>query len=155
MIERVKTPVTKCEAYLSTVHYSDAFRVVLKDDALSAEELYIRIFSHSPKWLKILMKIRNKVVSTLGLKVGSEEGEIKKLKVGERAGMFVIYDISEDEVIAGEDNIHLDFRVSVLKQEEAVIVSTLVHYNNIFGKVYMNVIKPFHRLAVKAVMKNI
>ncbi len=67
----------------------------------------------------------------------------------------MIYSIGKEEIIAGEDNVHLDFRVSVLKEDDEVTISTLVHYNNLFGKVYMTIVMPFHRLVVKAMMRNV
>ena len=140
--------------YISQVDYSDAYKMKLNDTSLSAEEIYIRIFSHVPSWVINLMKIRDKIVSLFGIKMSDDVGHKKVLIVGEKAGIFLIHHIKEEEIIAGEDNMHLDFRVSVLKQDDDVTISTLVHYNNLLGKVYMSIISPFHKMAVKAIMKN-
>ncbi len=155
MISKVEVPKESAIfEYISDVDYSDAYKMPLSNPHLSAEEIYIHIFSHIPSWVVQLMVVRNKVVSLFGLKTGDGVSHKKVLTVGKKAGFFLIYSIEEEEIIAGEDNIHLNFRVSVLKKNEEVIISTLVHYNNLFGKIYMSIITPFHKIVVKAMMKN-
>jgi len=155
MIDKVEVPKESVVyEYISDIDYSDAYKMALRDTSVSAEEIYIHIFSHIPSWVMPLMRVRNKIVSLFGLKTDDSVGHKKVLTVGEKAGMFLIYRIEEEEIIAGEDNVHLDFRVSVLKRDGEVTISTLVHYNNLFGKVYMSIITPFHKMVVKAMMKN-
>ena len=154
-IYEVKIPESSSYTkYISDVDYSDAYKVRLKNLELSIEEIYNNVFSYVPSWIMRLMVFRNKIVSIFGLKTDTVLNDKKSLKVGERFGIFKIYSIEENEIIAGDDDKHLDFRVSVLKKDEELIVSTLVHYNNIFGKVYMTLIKPFHKLVIKVMIKN-
>lgn len=156
MISKVETPKKSIiYKYISDVDYSDAYSMELRDKEVSAEEIYLNIFSHVPSWIMNLMLLRNKVVALFGLKSDGKMDDVKSLKVGEKAGIFMIYSIEKEEIIAGEDNVHLDFRVSVLKEDDEVTISTLIHYNNLFGKVYMTIVMPFHRLVVKAMMKNV
>ena len=155
MVSKVEVPKESVVyEYISDVDYSDAYKMTLSDTSLSAEEIYINIFSYIPSWVVQLMVVRNKIVSLFGLKMGDSVSHKKVLIVGEKAGMFLIYRIEEEEIIAGEDNIHLDFRLSVLKKNEEVTISTHVHYNNLFGKIYMSIITPFHKMVVKVMMKN-
>ena len=140
--------------YISDVNYSNAYRVKLQNLELSIEKNHNNVFSHVPNWIMKLMAFRNKMVSIFGLKTDAVLNDKKSLKVGEKFGIFKIYSIQEDEIIAGEDDKYLNFRVSILKQDEELIISTFVHYNNLFGKVYMALITPFHKLVVKAMMKN-
>ena len=156
MTEIIETtlPITSIASkYIDRVDYFDAFKMDLKDETLSAELIYKGMFSTVPEWVEYLMKIRNKVVSLFGLKSVKGDSDLE-FKVGNRAGMFHIYFISENEVIAGEDDRHLNFRVSVLKGSKKVTVTTLVKYHNWFGKFYMTLIKPFHNLIVQIMMKN-
>ena len=55
--------------------------------------------------------------------------------------------LSEDEVIAGRNNKHLDFRVSVLKLRDgngsSVVVSTVCRVHNLAGKLYLSFVVPF------------
>ena len=56
----------------------------------------------------------------------------------------------------GANDKHLNFRVSVYNSNETLFnikVTTLVEYNNRFGKIYMTIIKPFHHIIVKAMVK--
>lgn len=155
MINKVNIPEESVVyAYISDVDYSDAYSMKLGDDAMSAEEIYIHLFSHIPDWVMNMMVLRNKIVALFGLKTEGKMSDVKPLKVGEKSGIFMIYDIEKEEVIAGEDNVHLDFRVSVIRQDDEVVISTLVDYNNLFGRVYMTIITPFHKMVVKAMMKN-
>ncbi len=155
MISKVKIPNnSSVYAYISNVDYSDAYSVKLSDEGMSAEEIYLNIFSYIPSWIMNLMVLRNKIVALFGLKTDEETSHTKSLKIGEKAGIFMIYSIKKKEIIAGEDDMHLDFRLSVLKENNMVTISTLVHYNNLFGKVYMTIITPFHKLVVKTMMKN-
>jgi Protein of unknown function (DUF2867) len=55
--------------------------------------------------------------------------------------------------VAGHNDKHLDFRLSVLKvtAEEAtcVVVPTVCAVHNLFGKVYLFFIVPFHKRGVQ------
>ena len=141
--------------YIDSVDYYDAFQMELTDKEASLEEVYVGIFSYSPKWMKYLMLIRNGIVKLFGLRtdIASDGEQNKKLFVGEKSGMFHIYYLSSEEIIAGEDDKHLNFRVSVFKEENIVVISTIVQYHNTFGKVYMSLISPFHKIIVRTMMR--
>jgi hypothetical protein len=55
----------------------------------------------------------------------------------------------------GEDDKHLNFRASVLKDKTngTVSLTTVVHYNNLWGRVYFFPVKPFHKIIMKALLK--
>jgi len=65
---------------------------------------------------------------------------------------------SENEIIAGGNDKHMDFRVSVLKINEGgaskIVLTTVVNTHNSFGKAYMSLIAPFHRFGVRTIMSN-
>ncbi|MCF6269197.1 MAG: DUF2867 domain-containing protein [Melioribacteraceae bacterium] len=141
---------------LSNIDYKDAYKAVLSDTNSSIEDIYIGIFAHSPKWINSLLALRNKIVGVFGLDNNKGATKITKenVRVGSKVGLFKIYEITENEIIAGEDDDHLNFRVSVLKQNNEVTVTTVVQYNNIFGKIYMIAVLPFHKIIVKSILKN-
>ena len=75
----------------------------------------------------------------------------------DRIGIFKVYSKSETEIVLGEDDKHLDFRLSVLRTPGLspslggqLTVSTVVHCNNLLGRAYLLVIAPFHRQVVTA-----
>lgn len=143
--------------YIDRVDYVDAFIIKEINAELSAQEAYVMLFSSTSKWIRGLMSIRNRLVSAIGLKTvaNSTKSEATILLEGSEMGIFEIYHVGDNEVIAGEKDKHLDFIVSVWKQEDKVTVSTLVKYHNLFGKIYMILISPLHKLIVKHIMRKL
>ena len=80
---------------------------------------------------------------------------------GERIRFFRVYDTSASEIILGEDDAHLDFRLSVMHRTEAaadganahVVMSTVVHCHNRLGRAYIRLIEPFHKMVVKSSLR--
>ena len=148
----------------SRFYYRDAFEARLSRTELSITEIYLAIFTHHPWWAKLALVARAKVVSVFGLKgtalADLNDVEIKKAyAVGEKiAGRFTLFWQDENEIIAGRNDKHLDFRVSVLRMTECgvnkVVLSTVVNPHNFFGKAYLFLILPFHKLGVRAILSN-
>uniref|UniRef100_UPI002016F0D4 DUF2867 domain-containing protein n=1 Tax=Sphingomonas sp. CFBP 8765 TaxID=2775274 RepID=UPI002016F0D4 len=61
---------------------------------------------------------------------------------------------STDEIVLGEDDRYLDFRLSILRQVgphgSMLIVTTAVRTRNRFGRLYLRAIYPFHVLVARA-----
>ena len=61
---------------------------------------------------------------------------------------------SNDEIVLGADDRHLDFRLSLLRRNSPtgtqLIATTVVHSHNAFGFTYLNAIRPFHHLVIRA-----
>src|SRR5262249_48043429 len=78
--------------------------------------------------------------------------------IGDIIGVWPIFALTETEIIAGRDNRHLDFRVSVLKRREGqqatVTVSTICTVHNLFGRIYLAVVVPFHKRGVPRLLAN-
>lgn len=57
--------------------------------------------------------------------------------------------MTELELIVGDDDKHLNFRISVSKTERSgrvfVTIATAVQIHNVLGRTYMLLVKPFHR----------
>jgi hypothetical protein len=161
-ITEVAVPsASKIRQTMKAVHFCDAYEAPLTR-ALSVEEAYRAVFGHAPAWADALMKIRGWMVYAFGLKhptkeqfLAAEETFHRPAQVGQRIGIFTLQSIEPQELIAGEDDAHLDFRVSVFKGSEATVtVTTVVHINNLFGRIYIAAIKPFHRLIVRSMLQN-
>lgn len=66
------------------------------------------------------MALRNTIVAHLGLKHSGDLSSFdfskpaQNYKVGDRVGLFTVYDITENEVVMGETDKHLDVRISLL-----------------------------------------
>lgn len=132
------------------VDFADTFSTTNQKDSI--EDITNQIFNTAPKWVQFLFKIRNGIVKFFGLKTGIPDDYNEDFKVGGYVKFFKIYDISPNEVILGANDSHLNFRAIVTDKKTPshnVKVTTLVEYNNKKGKIYMNLIKPFHRMVVK------
>ena len=112
-------------------------------------------------WVKFLLVVRNRIAVLCGLDAPTTaemwSTEIKSsYSVGDKIGVWPIFVLTETELIAGRDNRHLDFRLSVLREQSAgtgsVTVSTLCAVHNTAGKIYLFFIVPFHRWGVRRML---
>jgi len=146
---------------LKTVHFCDAFQARLSKPELGPVDAYRALFACTPVWVKALVKIRGMVAGVLGLRHGGAAGfqlaPDATFEVGQPAGMFSIRSIEPGEVIVGNNDKHLDFRISIYRSSsnnvEMVTVSTAVEIHNTMGRIYMFVIKPFHRCIARAMVQ--
>lgn len=153
----------------ATFHYIDSFQspILEKGQNVDIDEFVQLFLSSGPKWADTLFKVRNNAVRLFGLKVSSAADRQKKvdtsmLKVGEQVGIFRLFEKTENEVILGEDDKHLNFRVSLLidqytngSNKKRLSITTAVRFNNAFGRIYFLPVKPFHKLLVKTSLREI
>jgi len=143
-----------------SVDLADAFTIRLPATASSEPEVLARfIFAHQPSWIGMLMGVRDRIVACFGLKTGKQLATLGSGATAERVGIFKVYSRNETEIVLGEDDRHLDFRVSVLCShtpgaETRLTVSTVVHCHNLLGRTYLLAIAPFHRMVVKASLRH-
>ncbi|NIF04850.1 DUF2867 domain-containing protein [Chryseobacterium sp. Tr-659] len=147
----------------------DSFEGELGDDSkdIDITEVGKAFFTNGPKWGKKMFAFRNKVVGLFGLKTGSETEKKQKEKdftceIGERVGLFKVFDKTSNEIVLGEDDKHLDFRISLLFDKnqkqvngKSLKISTTVKFHNWLGVLYFLPVRPFHKLIVPAMLKNI
>lgn len=148
--------------------YMDSFQGELTDSDgnIDISEIGKTFFTSGPKWGKKMFAFRNRVMGLIGLKTGYE-GEKQptekdfQCEVGERAGLFKIFDKTSSEIVLGEDDKHLDFRVSLLidktskdANQNSLTISTTVKFHNWWGVLYFLPVRPFHKLIVPAMLKN-
>ncbi len=139
---------------LPQIDFSDTFSTTNHVD--NVQRIAQLIFDNPPKWVMILFLIRNTMVRLLGLKTNLPDDYNTEYKVGGYMGFFRIYGIKENELILGMDDSHLNFRAVISKGTEThynIKTSTLVEFNNKLGKIYMTLIKPFHKWVVKRLVK--
>jgi hypothetical protein len=144
-------------------HFRDSFRAPLSRTDLGVTDIFLAIFAHHPLWMKLLLIARNRAASLAGLSAPTASEilhpDVKdRYIVGDKIGVWPIFSLSAEEVVAGRDNKHLDFRVSVLKvpdgEGSSVVVSTVCAIHNDFGKLYLFFVVPFHRYGVRKLMAN-
>lgn len=143
-------------------YYRDSYRVELGRSELTVSDAFHAVFMHRPAWMKFIMLSRNYLVSLFGIAV-PDKAEImhprmrSDYKVGEKIGAWPIFYLSSEELVAGRDNSHLDFRLSIMRVEQgqtvAIVLSTACITHNWFGRVYMQLIRPFHRWGLKLLIR--
>lgn len=140
--------------------YHDSYVVALGPGAVSVDDVVPAFFRAPPPWFDPLLRLRNRLVTVFGLKTGSMEvGAIRPpFRVGQSIGLFRIVERTDDEIVFGEDDRHLDFRVSLLLERTShgtnLAVSSVVRINNALGRFYFAAVKPFHRLLVPIMAQN-
>jgi len=147
--------------YAST-DLADAYAIRLPAHASSDPEQLARlILSNQAPWVGQLMRMRDAIVGRLGIKTAQQLQNAPDAAVGGRIYMFKIYAKTAHEVVLGEDDSHLDFRLSVLHEPATtaagstprLIVSTVVHCHNRLGRAYIALIAPFHRAVVQSALR--
>ena len=165
-VESVPVPPASLAARaFATTHYADAFRLRLPDGAPDDIDALVSLLAtSSPAWVDALMTLRNRIVWTIGLRTprGRVFGDppaaaARRYERGDSAGIFRVYARTGDEILMGGDDRHLDFRASMIVQRDAkgvyAVLSTVVHYNNLLGRLYFVPVRPFHRMIIPAVLR--
>src|SRR3979411_2507268 len=129
-------------AYEST-NLADAYSIELPSGASTNPELLARfIFSHQAPWVSSLIAVRDAIVGRFGLKTAKQLTSLGAESKTGRVGIFKIYGTSPTEIVLGEDDKHLDFRLSVLCSKPSpggkrhLTLSTVVHCHNRLGRLY-------------------
>lgn len=148
-----------------TPDYSDAFSVEFVNSknytVVDAAKIF---FLQYPAWVESLIKLRNFLVKFIGLSGDSMKDKIKKASAitDPQPGDRIVFEViarSDDEILLGENDKHLNFVVSVVlrKKNDSSNVSTAyiltkVKYNISLGRFYFFFVKPFHRLIMKSML---
>ena len=147
---------------LPGAYFFDSYKMPLEHAGRSALEIYLDMIGRTPSWVDFLMGMRNRVVMLFGLKNLGSLGSIRQDKpaaeyrIGDRIGIFTLLSNTEDEVIMGDTDKHLDVKVSICKLthggKQTVTTTTVVHTHNLLGRTYMLFVVPFHKRIVPAVL---
>lgn len=95
------------------------------------------IITDWPAWARLLLSVRGVLTAPFGLSQGGPEAE-------DKVGPFPVESETDRELIAGFNDRHLDFRVSVGARDGRVYLATWVHPHNLGGRLYLRAIMPFH-----------
>ncbi|MEO9902771.1 MAG: DUF2867 domain-containing protein [Roseobacter sp.] len=106
------------------------------------------IITAFPLWARILLKVRGMVAFVFGLSTDGPD-------VVDKVGPFPVEIETSEEVIAGFNDKHLNFRVSVIAKDRRVSLATWVHVHNLGGRLYLLCIMPFHILIAKDALRRV
>jgi Protein of unknown function (DUF2867) len=141
---------------LAGATFADAFSIDVDEQGIDASTAAERAFATSPPWITRLLSIRNAVVRPFGLKGTEDARRISR----DHIGFFPCISRSADRVVMGFNDSHLDFRVavdvaSIAGGQQRVTATTLVRTHNLFGRVYLATIMPFHKLIVRTMLARV
>jgi len=91
-----------------------------------------------PGWANALVALRAFLTAPFGLRNKLPED------AGDAVGIFPVERDDQNEVVAGFNDKHLDFRVSVVADEGLIHLATWVRPHNLGGRLYLATIMPFH-----------
>lgn len=109
-----------------------------------------------PLWLRCLFSLRDALVRPFGVMTTDV---MRQAANNQRIDFFRVRSETSGELILGEDDRHLDFRVSFLKRREGtgdlIVATTVVRIKSGFGRAYLFLILPFHRLIVRKSLRRL
>ena len=133
-------------AALPTVHAGDTYSTpLLTSDSTAVTDWERAVLGAAPGWVRALMRARDVLVRPFGLHRPTHGG---------RHG-FPELARTRDEVLVGLDDRHLSFRVCVRVDAGWVHVVTLVQLHNTLGRLYWAVVRWFHPLVVRALVRRV
>jgi len=146
------------------IDYLDTYKVPIYDyQSYSIDYITGLFFTSLPAWIRMLLSFRNFMVGFFGLQGGDiklkEPDKSVYYAIDSNAVIFRVHNRNNNEIVMAENDKHLNFRTSLLienvtdKDYGYLYCSTIVQYNNIFGKLYFLPVKPFHKLIIKTMLK--
>jgi Protein of unknown function (DUF2867) len=152
---REVAPEVDSGALLAGAQFVDAYRVALDGTTLDARRAAEKMFARGPRWIEVLLRLRNTMIAPFGLKK-SGAGEPAP---GGMIGIFPVLSETPERLVAGFNDHHLDFRVVVdvapAEAGQQVTTTTLVLTHNQLGRAYLAVIMPFHRLIARVMLRQV
>jgi hypothetical protein len=97
------------------------------------------LFRDPPRWVLAALGLRELLVGLVGI---DRSGP----------GAFDTLARTENEVLLGADSNHLDFRASVRREPDRVVLSTVVQLHNRRGRLYWALVRPVHPIVVHAML---
>ncbi|MEV8534002.1 DUF2867 domain-containing protein [Streptomyces sp. NPDC051211] len=120
----------------------------------SAAEFAHRVLAATPEWVHRLLDLRDKITAPFGLH-SQERVAVPDIRIepGRKLGPILVRSVSEEEVLGGEDDKHLDFRASFAVRPSASgglegVFTTVIRFHNLAGRLYFKAIQPFHNLII-------
>ena len=155
-VERVPVPAPSLVSRaFERTEYADAFRARVPTDGPCDVDAFARaMLTSMPAWIDRLMRARDAAVGLFGLKTDSARAVPDRFEPGASVGLFQVFARTDDEILFGADDSHLDFRLSCLTRDGAVTMTTIVRFHGIRGRAYFTVVRPFHERIVPAMLRS-
>lgn len=140
---------------LPKADWADSYEIETQRKFSDMKAAALCIVGEMPRWSKPLLWLRNVIVAPFGLKPGDHR--IVKADV-DHVDFFPVLSEAAEQIVLGLDDRHLNFRIllerHVAQGRERYRLTTLVERHNLFGRVYLFLITPFHKWIVRSVLTN-
>jgi hypothetical protein len=140
---------------------ADAFAVDLPGGGPhDIRRLAMAALAEPPAWLRLALNVRDAVAGRFGIRTS---GAIRTSLIArdvDRIDFFRVLARSEREIVLGEDDSHLDFKLSLMLGRcvdgagDELVATTIVHCHNRVGRAYLAAITPGHRLVVRSGLRH-
>jgi hypothetical protein len=125
---------------LARVDFADAYSVLVRPGMPEDPQVWAdAVFRDPPAWVVAALGLRQALVGFVGIARGDTSA-------------FDTLARTDDEVLLGTDDGHLDFRASVRREPDRVVVSTVVRLRNLRGRAYFAVVQRVHPFVVRAML---
>ena len=147
---------SRLASWYKTADLLDAFAVQLPPDSRDVRSIGEAVLGQQPSWFAAMLWARDRIVRRFGLQTSDD---IRRARdESDRIDFFPVLSTHPDEIILGENDKHLDVRISLLietrKGESGrLVITTAVRCHNMLGRTYLLAIRPFHRFAVKSYLE--
>ena len=157
-VRRVPPPLdSRLAPTYGDANLADAFAITLSEDAPDdAMALARAALADPPSRFRALLAIRDAAVRPFGLKTSAAmRRHLDEIGVA-HVDIFRVLEASPREAIFGEQDRHLDFKLSILIRQvdgstrREAVVTTVVHCHNRLGRCYLALILPGHVLVVRS-----
>jgi Protein of unknown function (DUF2867) len=147
---------------VQTAYFRDSYRAPLARADSSVIDVFFGVFGHRPSWMNGALIVRNRIAGACGLDPATDSELLDtqpkdSCRVGENIGPWPIFALTPTELVAGRDDKHLDFRLSILIEQadevRSAVISTICTVHNWAGRVYLFFIVPFHKWGVKLLIR--
>ncbi len=135
----------------------DTYAIVLPEVVShDVGQLARTVLGQPAPWFRVLIRLRDAAVAGFGVKTWRQLRAEAEASGGEHIDFFSVRARSTRELIVGEDDRHLDFRVSVLLRPYPsgfgmeLVATSAVHCHNSLGRAYLARIRPIHHLIVRS-----
>lgn len=152
-------PESQLASTYASSQLTDAFAITLADDApADAMTLARAALEDPPGWFVTALRLRDALVTPFGLKTAHAMQRELERNGTPHIGFFRVISSSPTEVVLGENDRHLDFRISILIRPRAgsprreAVATTVVNCHNLLGRSYLALILPGHVLVVRSIL---
>ncbi len=144
-VNKVELPASsRLNDFINADDFLDCYAVESSLSPRDAAEIALSF----PWWVRCLMTLRNILVKPFGLTTEADDAR-------EKLGIFPLDSETENELIAGFNDKHLEFRLSVLSHEGRIHLATWVKTHNLGGRLYLAAVMPFHIVIIRSALNRV